>query len=73
MLGLFVIGLIISGYRDIYIENHGTSEGFAEKAVIWCVSIYLAVAIAHISIIPHILGLIIFLSYQAYKGYKEVE
>jgi hypothetical protein len=34
MIGLVVVGLIIYGYRALYIKKHGTSVGFFKKAIL---------------------------------------
>ena len=72
MICLIVFGAIIYSYRALYIKKHGTSDGFFKKAILWSFGIYLAIALSYTTIIPHIIGLIIYLSYYAYQGYMEV-
>lgn len=72
LLGLAFMAIMYKGFKEDYVKNHGTDEGYFEKFFLWTIGIFLAVSIAHVSVIPHIICLILFLSYYAYKGYKEV-
>ena len=67
-----LMAMMYKGFKEDYVKNHGTDEGYFEKFFLWTIGIFLAVTIAHVSVIPHIICLILFLSYYAYKGYKEV-
>ena len=71
MVGLFFMAVMYKAFREDYVKNHGTDEGYTIKFFLYTVGISLAVVIAHATVIPHFLALIAYLSYHAYKGYKE--
>ena len=72
LLGLAFMALMYKGFKEDYIRNHGNDEGYTEKFLLYTIGISVAVVIAHATVIPHFLALIAYLSYHAYKGYKEV-
>lgn len=70
MFWTFLIWFFYSGFKDDYKRNHGTTEGYNEKFIKWCLILLI------LTLLPPQLTafiILIWLVYQVYLGYKGVD
>ena len=67
MLTMFLTWFFYSGFKDDYKRNHGTTKGYNEKFLKWCLILLMLVLLP-----PQLTAIImlIWLIYQIYLGYK---
>ena len=70
MFTAFLIWFFYSAFKDDYKRNHGTTEGYNEKFIKWCLILLI------LTLLPPQLTafiILIWLVYQVYLGYKGVD
>lgn len=70
MFWIFLIWFFYSAFKDDYKRNHGTTEGYTEKFLKYCLLLALGIVLP-LQLTAVII--LIWLVYQVYLGYKGVD